>query len=133
MTATVVDTSAIVALVFDEAEGDRITELMLRRSGDLVMSAANLNELLIVLGGRQGDEAVDAAERLIDEFGIEIAAVGDRQARGAYEAWRTFGRGRHPAGLNYGDCFAYALAAELDAELLYKGDDFSKTGARSAL
>lgn len=100
------------------------------------MSAATLLEASIVLNGtrfamRDGDEWLDA---LIAREDIRIEPVTEIQARVARAAFREYGKGMgHPAGLNFGDCFAYALAKSLDIPLLYKGDDFSKTDIVSAL
>lgn len=76
---------------------------------------------------------MSAVSRVEAGIGIEITAVDEYQAQIALAAWRRFGTGRHPAALNFGDCFSYALARSLDAPLLFKGFDFAQTDIRSAL
>jgi ribonuclease VapC len=98
------------------------------------MSAGTLLELGIVALRREGVPLVNDLFELISVSRIEVIPVSEGQARTAIEAYGHFGRGSgHPARLNYGDCFSYALAESLDAPLLYKGDDFARTDIRSAL
>lgn len=96
----------------------------LDRAGRAIMSAASFVELGIVLEARFGPVGGAVAERFTLEGGIEIVPLDTEQARLAIEAWRRFGKGRHPAGLNYGDCFTYALAAATQSSILCVGDDF---------
>ena len=90
-------------------------------------SAASFLEASIVLESRQGADGVRLLDLLIESAGIEVVAVDFAQAKIARRAFANLGKGRHPAGLNYGDCFAYALASQFGEPLLCKGDDFSRT------
>jgi ribonuclease VapC len=129
----VVDSSAVVAMIKAEPDTHAIFEI-LDSSPVNLMSAGNLQETYIVLLGSGIDTA--EADRAIKACEIEIQAVDASLAKLAGEAFRRYGKGAHPAGLNYGDCFAYALAKAHDAPLLYKGEDFSRTDildARRAL
>ena len=129
----VVDTSALVAIIGGEPEAVRFNTV-LGAWKDIVLSAGTAVETYIVVHSRWSDAGVARLESLITFAGIELRSVDARQTRFAFEAHRRFGRGSgHPAKLNYGDCFAYALARSLDAPLLFKGDDFAQTDIRSAL
>jgi ribonuclease VapC len=96
-------------------------------TSDRTISAANLVEIGIVMQVRRGDEGARDLDLLLAKLKIDIAAVTAGQAVIARKAFRHYGRGRHPANLNFGDCFAYALAKEKSAPLLFKGDDFGRT------
>ena len=124
----VVDTSAIMAIVLGDADADRCMAA-LELSEALMISAATVAEALTVAGRRNVGPEVAS---LIDGLGFQIVPVtpaGARQAAQAYDQW---GKGIHPAGLNFGDCFAYALARAHDCPLLFVGDDFSKTDLQAA-
>ena len=97
------------------------------------VSAATFVELSIVMESRHGAEGVRHVDEFIERAGIEIVPVDQEQAREARRAWSRFGKGRHPAGLNLGDCFAYALAVTAGEELLFKGGDFTKTDVSPAM
>ncbi len=127
----VVDTSAVLSVMLEEAEADAVREALLRASGRS-MSASNYVECAMVMAGRRMGGRVDLDEWL-NLRRIEVAAVDRQIAVLAADAFVRFGKGRHPAGLNYGDCFAYALAKHLGAPLLYKGQDFALTDIASAL
>lgn len=129
----VLDTSAVAAVVFGEPDAEALLSVMLRNAGDLQLSAATLVEVGIVVEARQGPEASGDLQTLLDTLDVTITPVDTDQARAAVAAWRRFGRGRHPAGLNLGDCFAYALAKLRGAPLLFKGHDFPQTDITSAL
>ena len=122
----VIDTSALLAILLDEPERRRFSEAI-EAAERRVISAANLVETSMVLESRHGAEGVRELDRLLTVANIEVIAVDREQALAAREAFRTYGKGRHPAGLNFGDCFAYALARSLGEPLLFKGDDFSST------
>ena len=128
----IVDSSAIVAIVRNEPERAEFLAA-LAESATNRLSAANYLEAAIVVDGSRNP----ALSRYLDEF-LEatetiIEPVTERQARIARDAYRDFGRGSgHPANLNFGDCFAYALAKDAGEPLLYKGTDFSHTDVRSA-
>ncbi len=97
------------------------------------MSVANWLEATMVVDGRGTDNAIARFEEFMDGARIELVPVSLGQATIARRAWRVYGRGNHRARLNYGDCFAYALAKETGEPLLFKGDDFSQTDIESAL
>ncbi|WP_277213507.1 type II toxin-antitoxin system VapC family toxin [Isoptericola croceus] len=127
----IVDTSAVVALFLGEPEADRIVDLLLDRPA--AMSAATLAELGIVVG-RLAPQHARRLDELLVEWEVEVVPFTASQARIARDAYRDFGNGSgHPARLNLGDCFTYALAAERHDDLLFVGDDFTHTGLRSAL
>lgn len=123
----VVDTSALAAVVFGEPDAELLLAIMKRSAGDLQISAATAVELGIVVEARQGQEATDDLHLLITELGVRITPVDVAHVAVAVAAWRRFGKGRHAAGLNLGECFAYALAKIEGAPLLFKGDDFTQT------
>lgn len=129
----IVDTSALAAVVFGEPDAEVMAAAMLRAAGDLMISAATLVEAHIVAEARQGLEAGADLKALLDHFGVRTVPVDDDQAQAAVAAWRRFGKGRHPASLNFGDCFSYALAKMSAAPLLFKGDDFTQTDISAAL
>lgn len=122
----VIDTSALIAILFNEPERRSFNEAI-EAATDRAMSAATFVEASIVVEGRRGADGVRLLDQLIDRSRIKIVGVDDRQARTARLAWSRFGKGRHKAALNYGDCFSYALAKERGQPLLFKGEDFEKT------
>lgn len=122
----VIDTSALVAILLGEPEGRRFNALIAADPTRL-MSAASRVETGMVIEARKGNAGRIDLERLLDAAAVEIVSVSTEQAEIACEAFRRFGRGRHPAGLNFGDVFAYALAKVTDQPLLFKGRDFSQT------
>lgn len=122
----VIDTSALVAVLQDEPERRRITEA-LDAAETRLMSTASFVECSIILEARHGEAGRDAVDLFIAEAGIELVPVDAEQARVARRAFSQFGKGRHPAALNFGDCFSYALAKTTGRPLLYKGADFART------
>jgi ribonuclease VapC len=122
----VIDTSALIALLLNEEDAGRLAQAI---EGDSLrlLSAANLVETSIVIESRKGEAGGRELDLLLYRAAIEIVPVDHDQAEIARIAWRRFGKGRHPAGLNYGDCFAYALAKSRRQSLLFQGDDFSRT------
>lgn len=122
----VVDTSALVAALSGEPGGERIHEALAGSAASL-LSAANYLECSIVLAARFGDEGVHDLRLYLHEAGIEVVPVDRDHADVAFDAWTRYGKGRHPAALNFGDCFAYALASLRGAGLLFVGDDFART------
>jgi len=131
-----VDTSALAAIFLKEPDAGHFADALWSTPGALI-SAATLLELTIVLATRNRQAAPDTI-REIDEFVLSAAmaveAVTEGQTRIARVAYLRYGKGTgHPAQLNFGDCFAYALAKAMDVPLLYKGDDFAKTDIASAL
>jgi len=122
----VVDTSAVMAVLLDEpGAADLVQHLDSARPA--VMSAGTRVELGIVAEARLGAPAGELLHRLLRDARVTIVDVDPDLAERAISAWRRFGRGRHPAGLNYGDCFAYALADRTGYPLLCTGDDFART------
>lgn len=128
----IVDTSALVAILLDEADANAFLAALFHAPVRQI-SAASLFETALVVD-RRGDRAASAAlEPFIASAAIQIVPVTAEHARLAREAYRRFGKGNHPAKLNFGDCFAYALSKATGDPLLFKGDDFAKTDVKSAL
>lgn len=128
----IIDTSALVGILDQEAEAERFARAIIA-APERMLSAANLVETGIVVQVRRGDEATRDLDLLLAKLKIDIIPVSARQAELARKAFRRFGRGRHPARLNFGDCFAYALAKDCSAPLLFKGNDFARTDIAVAL
>ena len=124
----VVDTSAIMAFLLEEDLSPAIKVCL--AENELCMSAGTYSELLIVSSARG---LLDKVNKLISEIEIEIVMLDGAGARAVQKAFADWGKGRHPASLNFGDCFAYALAKEKSMPLLFVGNDFSKTDVNSAL
>ena len=122
----VIDTSALLAVLLQEPDAPRVAQAIEAGSPRL-LSAANLLEASIVIESRKGEAGGRELDLLMYRSGIEVVAVDQDQAETARVAWRRFGKGRHPAALNYGDCFAYALARSRRMPLLFRGNDFSQT------
>jgi ribonuclease VapC len=125
----VLDTSALMALLLAEPEADQIAEI-LKSDEDFMISAGTLAEALIVAGRRGLSEEMS---RLLEGIGVEIEAVSAAGAIAVSEAYSRWGKGIHPAGLNFGDCFSFVAAKTGNSSLLYVGDDFAKTDLHSAL
>jgi ribonuclease VapC len=128
----IVDSSVFIALLRREP-GCEAYETLLAGTEGVVTSAATLVETALVAEGKGGDTAATDLDALLDRLEVEVVAFTAEHAARAREGWRRFGKGRHPAGLNLGDCFAYALAISRDEALLYKGTDFSQTDVKAAL
>jgi ribonuclease VapC len=122
----VIDTSAIVAIAFDEPEAAAFEQFIVKDAIRLI-SAASVLEASMVIETRRGEAGGRELDLWLYKAKVDIVAVDANQVDIARRAWRRFGKGRHPAGLNYGDCFAYALAFSQGEPLLFKGDDFGKT------
>jgi ribonuclease VapC len=122
----IIDTSALVALLDQEPEAERIAHI-LASTPERMLSAANLVEIGIVVQARRGDDGARDLDLLPAKLKVDIAAVTAGHVDIARKAFRRYGRGRHAANLNFGDCFAYALGKEKSAPLLFKGDDFGRT------
>ncbi|CAN7296061.1 type II toxin-antitoxin system VapC family toxin [Bosea sp. LjRoot90] len=127
----VVDSSAIIAIIRSEPERAEMLGV-LNNSGANFCSMVTFVESFMVSTNRNADAPVALHLRLFDDLGIETVPLDQKQAVLAAEAFARFGKGRHPARLNLGDCFSYALAKSLNAPLLYKGDDFGRTDIVSA-
>jgi len=128
----VADTSALVAVLKNESDADQYRDA-LAAADTMIIGAPTKFELLMVMARWRGEVAVEAAIDLLDAFKAVPIGWDDAMTLIAIQAEFRFGKGRHPAALNFGDCMAYALAKSLDAPLLYKGEDFAKTDIRSAL
>ncbi len=122
----VVDTSALIALLGMEAEAARVAAALESEATRLI-SAATVVETGLVIESRYGAQGGRELDLLIAKAELSIQPVTAEQAEVAREAWRRYGKGRHPAGLNFGDCFSYALARTSGEPLLFKGDDFIHT------
>jgi len=127
----IIDTSALVAILEQEPEAERISRT-LASTPDRMLSAANLVEVGIVMQARRGDDGARDVDLLLAKLRVEIVPFTARQAEIARKAFRRYGRGRHDAKLNFGDCFAYALAKDAAAPLLFKSDDFGQTDVMAA-
>ena len=128
----VVDTSVIIAILKAEPE---VEAFLVKISGVSLcrLSAASFVEIGLVTSRDQTGAYYQAFETLLQNFAVRIEPVSERQARIAVEAFLRYGKGTgHPAGLNYGDCFSYALAADMGEPLLFKGNDFSRTDIEAA-
>jgi ribonuclease VapC len=128
----ILDSSAILAIVLREPDRFRFVDAMLE-TVPRRMSVANWLEATMVVDRRGGAVSISRFEDFLRDAEIELMPVSVSQAAIARSAWRTFGRGIHPARLNYGDCFAYALAKETREPLLFKGTDFAQTDIEPAL
>jgi ribonuclease VapC len=122
----VLDTSALLAVLLNEAEAPAF-RLAIEADPVRLLSAASLVETAIVIEARVGEAGGRELDLLLQKASIEVVAVDAEQADIARHAFRNFGKGRHAAGLNYGDCFSYALAHSAGEPLLFKGHDFSQT------
>lgn len=128
----VVDTSVIVALFRLEKDAETLGTIIAAAEHPRI-SAASVVETLIVLDNRTGVDNSSRLRNMLYELGIEIEPVNVAQMWIAADAYRRFGKGNHAARLNFGDCFAYALAKSLDLPLLFKGEDFRRTDIRPAV
>ncbi len=122
----VLDTSALLAVLFDEPERRAFNEKIAAASPRLI-SAVSFVETSIVLAVKRGDAAVRELDLFLARAAVEIVPLDADQGRVARRAYSLYGKGRHPAGLNFGDCFAYALAKTTGEPLLFKGSDFTQT------
>lgn len=128
----IIDSSAVLAIFLQESDGRRYLRAVMDADSRR-MSVSNWLEATMVVDRRGNDIAVNWLEDFIQNAQIELMPVSISQATIARRAWRIFGRGVHPARLNYGDCFAYALAKETREPLLFKGNDFAQTDVEPAL
>jgi ribonuclease VapC len=122
----VIDSSALLAILFGEPEKRRFNELI-EADAVRLMSAASYLESAIIIDDRLGTEGARDLSQFLREADIEIEPVTLAQAEIARDAYRRFGRGNHVAALNFGDCFAYALAKATGEPLLFRGSDFAQT------
>jgi ribonuclease VapC len=127
----VIDTSALTAVLFDEPERDDLVRSIAAAPRRL-LSAVSLVEASVVVEARRGEVAGRELDLFLHRASVEVVPVDGEQAELARAAWRRYGKGRHPAGLNFGDVFAYALARTAGEELLFKGGDFARTDVTPA-
>jgi ribonuclease VapC len=128
----VVDTSALIAILLDEPESS-VMRAAIEADPVRLVSAATLLEAAMVIETRFGEAGGRELDLLLQKAGCEIVPVDSSQADIARGAFRRYGKGRHAAGLNFGDCFSYALSMASGEPLLFKGDDFGRTDLRRAL
>ena len=128
----IVDSSVLIAILREESEAAEFKEILLANLGQVKISAASYVETGIVFDSQKDHVLSDKLDALIREYEIEIAPLAFEQARHARLAHRNYGKGNHPARLNFGDCFAYALAKTTGEPLLFKGDDFGHTDVLAA-
>jgi ribonuclease VapC len=129
----IVDSSVLIAILTGEPDAEEFNDV-LSGAAKPVLSVANYLEAAIVLDRHRSPGPGEKLDRYLAAATVELAEVTASQVRIARSAYRNFGKGSgHLAGLNFGDCFAYALSIERDEPLLYKGDDFKHTDVRSAL
>ena len=122
----VIDTSIVTAIVLNEAEA-RTFEGLISEDPVRLISSASVFEASMVIESRRGEAGAKEFDVWLYLSGVKIIPVDTEHVNQARSAWRRFGKGRHPAALNFGDCFSYALAKLADEPLLFKGNDFSKT------
>jgi ribonuclease VapC len=130
----IVDSSALIAVLRSEPDSERILSTLAKSAGNVSISASTLLETHIVVQRLKVEGLEASLTALVDELSIKVASFGSSQQQLAADAHRTYGKGSgHPAKLNFGDCFSYALAKERGEPLLFKGDDFTQTDIESAL
>jgi ribonuclease VapC len=128
----VVDTSALIAIMKDEDDaGAMIAAVLSARQA--VMSVVSIVEATLVASSALDLAAVDAVNEYVEKLGLSVRGVDEAQMNAARLGFLTYGKGRHAAALNFGDCFSYGLARTLNAPLHFKGDDFSRTDMTSAI
>jgi ribonuclease VapC len=127
----VIDSSAILALLLDEPEAPAMARAIASDPRRL-LSAFSALESSVVIEAKKGENGGREFDLLVHKAGLDIVPMDSGQAELARSAWRKYGKGRHPAGLNIGDCCAYALSRYSGEPLLYKGEDFAKTDVRGA-
>jgi ribonuclease VapC len=128
----ILDSSSLIAILANEPDAELYVQAI-SRAPRCRISAGTFIELSIVMTCQFPMEVQQQCDALFRRVGVEIEPVTAEQAHLARQAFRDFGKGRHPAGLNFGDCFAYALAKQTGEPLLFKGNDFSRTDIVSAL
>jgi len=122
----VVDSSAFTAMIVGERERDLFEDLILR-TPTAVISVATVVEISIVLRNKRQDAEAEVLDQLLSNLSLDVRPLDVSQGKLARDAFAKYGKGRHPAGLNFGDCFSYALAKARGDTLLFKGDDFANT------
>lgn len=128
----ILDTSAVLAILKDEPEAEGFGDA-LSGARRVAIAAPTLVELGIVAESRAGDAVRPRIDTFLQSLDVEVVPFTAEHAAVALDGWRRYGKGRHPAGLNLGDCFAYALAMARGEPLLFKGDDFARTDVKAAI
>jgi len=126
----ILDTSALLAILLNEPDA-AVFGAAIEADPVRLLSAASLLETAIVIEARYGEPGGRELDLLVHKADIQVVAVDQEQAEVARDGYRRFGKGRHPAALNFGDCFSYALSRVSGEPLLFKGDDFSRTDIES--
>jgi ribonuclease VapC len=129
----IVDASALLAIIFDEPDGERMENMLIESQQRPVMSPVNFLEATVRVDQMKSEAKSRKLDELFKALAIEITTVTPEQAYLAREAYQKFGKGNHIAKLNLGDCFAYALAKARNEPLLFKGDDFRNTDIEAAI
>jgi ribonuclease VapC len=132
MAALVVDTSALLAVLLLEADAAKYAEA-LGSATALRMAAPTWLETAMLATARSGEAGYRELARFVDDLRIEVMPVDRALVEAAFSGWLHYGKGRHPAGLNFGDCFSYALAKQRNEHLLFKGEDFALTDIAPAI
>lgn len=127
----IIDTSALIAILLGEPEAERLARAV-SAAPNAAISAFTALEAGIVIEAKKGEAGGRELDLLLHRAGIEVVSMDAEQSELARIAWRTYGKGRHPAGLNIGDCCAYALSRYTGEPLLFVGDDFSRTDIEPA-
>ena len=122
----VIDTSALMSILLGEADAEAYA-IALHQASQLSMTAPTWLESALVITSRRGPQGYETFQELMTALAVEVVPFDAALTELAYVAWLRYGKGRHPAGLNMGDCFSYALAKQRGEPLLYKGEDFVKT------
>ncbi len=122
----VIDSSVVIAILLNEPEAEYFIKLLID-ADSLYISAVSIVESSMVIEYKKGEQGAIQYDALLKTFAPAVVAFDDQQAILARTAWRKYGKGRHPAKLNFGDCCSYATAKHLNQPLLYKGNDFSQT------
>ena len=128
----IVDASAVLSIAFQEPEAERFA-IAIAEAPERAMSAVNWLEVMLVVESRHGEESADDVLLILEQLGVQTLPFDAEQAHEARAAWRKYGKGRHPAGLNMGDCAAYAASVVTGRPLLFKGDDFARTDVAPAI
>ncbi|MDE0626975.1 MAG: type II toxin-antitoxin system VapC family toxin [Bryobacterales bacterium] len=127
----IIDTSALLAVLVGEPDAGRFVN-SIARAWPRRMSTVALLAAAMVVEGRGGTRIGQALDELLEKAEIQLVPVTSEHASAARRAWRRFGKGNHPAALNFGDCFAYALAEATGEPLLFRGEDFARTDGEAA-
>lgn len=127
----IIDSSALVVIAFQEPEAERLVQAIVQTAGRHI-SAVNWLETMMVMESRAGVAAPDGALLILAQLGVGTLPFDEAHMQEAHDVWRRYGKGRHPAGLNLGNCCAYAAAKTEGRPLLFKGDDFEKTDVARA-